>query len=68
MCSNEYSMVKVAMLFLEDVIIKDLLIFMSTDDGTKYLSSAIIAMVLPIFVMTQFTWFFQERFISYVPN
>ena len=41
---------------------------MSTDDGTKYLSSAIIAMVLPIFVMIQFTWFFQGRFISYVPN
>ena len=41
---------------------------MSTDDGTKYLSSATIAMVLLIFVMTQFTWFFQERFISYVPN
>ena len=34
----------------------------STDDGMKCLSLAIIPMVLPILVITQSKWFFQERF------
>ena len=37
---------------------------MSTENGTKCLSLAIIPMVLLILVMTQSKWFFQERFSS----
>ena len=36
---------------------------MTTDVGTKYLSLAIIPMVITVLVMTQSKWFFQERFL-----
>ena len=43
---------------------KDLQIFMTTEDVITHINLAIICMFLLILVITQSTWFFQERFSS----